>query len=102
VPNVFTQHEPYICSLIDALNKSKLKETEFASKTGFHQNERLGDMWQRGAKNYSNRPSEIKPTEIIIFIVGGATFEEAKAVAELNKKGYNIVLGGTNIINSKL
>jgi len=87
VPNVFTQHEPYICSLIDALNKSKLKETEFASKVGFHQNE---------------RPSEIKPTEIIIFIVGGATYEEAKAVAELNKKGYNIVLGGTNIINSKL
>lgn len=48
------------------------------------------------------RPAEIKPTEIIIFIVGGATFEEAKAVAELNRKGYNIVLGGTNIINCKL
>lgn len=46
----------------------------------------------------------MKPTEIIIFIVGGATYEEAKAVAELNRKGlgYNIVLGGTNIINSKL
>jgi len=87
VPNVFTQHEPYICSLIDTLNKSKLKETEFASKVGFYINE---------------RPAEIKPTEIIIFIVGGATFEEAKAVAELNKKGERIILGGTNIINSKL
>ena len=49
-----------------------------------------------------HRPTEVKPTEIIIFIVGGATFEEAKAVAELNKKGYNIILGGTNVINSKL
>jgi len=87
VPNVFTQHEPYICSLIDALNNKKLKETEFGSKVGYQLNE---------------RPAEIKPTEIIIFIIGGATFEEAKAVAELNKKGYNIILGGTNIINSKL
>jgi len=34
--------------------------------------------------------------------VGGATFEEAKVVAELNKKGERIILGGTNIINSKL
>ena len=34
--------------------------------------------------------------------MGGITYEEAKFVAELNKKGANILLGGTNIINSKL
>jgi hypothetical protein len=30
------------------------------------------------------------------------TYEEAKFVAEINKKGGSIVIGGTNIINSKL
>ena len=49
-----------------------------------------------------DRSSDFKPTEIIIFIVGGVTYEEAKVVADLNAKGANIVIGGTNLISSKL
>ncbi len=38
----------------------------------------------------------------MVFIVGGATFEEAKLVHELNaaNEGQRIVLGGTSILNS--
>ena len=38
---------------------------------------------------------------MIVFIVGGATFEEAKEVKELNQKGHNIILGGTYVHNTK-
>jgi vacuolar protein sorting-associated protein 45 len=46
---------------------------------------------------------------IVVFIVGGSTYEEARAVAELNAQsdrnegwsaGIRIVLGGTGVLNS--
>jgi len=44
-----------------------------------------------------------RPQEIIVFMVGGATYEEAFAVYNLNKTlpGVKIVLGGTTIHNCK-
>lgn len=43
-----------------------------------------------------------KPQDIIIFIVGGATYEEAKMVAQVNASspGIRVVLGSTNLHNS--
>ncbi|KAI6073028.1 Vacuolar protein sorting-associated protein 45 [Aix galericulata] len=41
--------------------------------------------------------------DIIVFIIGGATYEEALAVYNLNRTnpGVRIVLGGTTIHNTK-
>lgn len=36
----------------------------------------------------------------MVFIVGGATYEEALAVHSLNVAGYRCILGGTTIHNS--
>jgi vacuolar protein sorting-associated protein 45 len=38
----------------------------------------------------------------VIFIVGGATYEEARMVAQLNaaNKSQRIILGGTTMLNS--
>lgn len=43
-----------------------------------------------------------KPQDVIVFIVGGATYEEARVVAQINASspGVRIVLGGTSIHNS--
>ncbi|KAJ5932756.1 hypothetical protein N7516_007245 [Penicillium verrucosum] len=43
-----------------------------------------------------------KPQDIIIFMVGGTTYEEAKMVAQVNASspGVRVVLGGTSIHNS--
>ena len=43
-----------------------------------------------------------RPQDIIVFIIGGATYEESLAVHQLNKNnfGVRIVLGGTTIHNS--
>ena len=40
--------------------------------------------------------------DIFVFVVGGATYEEARAVALLNaaNKGQRIVLGSTCMLNS--
>lgn len=35
--------------------------------------------------------------EVIIFYVGGCTYEEAKEIGQMNRQGANIVLGGTYI-----
>jgi len=80
VPNVFTQHQPYILNLLDMINNKKLRENDYPVQ----------------GNNFKD-----KPNEIIIFIVGGATFEEAKEVAELNRRGATILLGGTHVQNSK-
>ena len=44
-----------------------------------------------------------RPQDIIIFFVGGATFAEGREVARLNTlyPGVRIVLGGTNVHNSR-
>jgi uncharacterized membrane protein YgcG len=43
-----------------------------------------------------------KPQDIIVFVVGGATYEEARMVAQVNASspGVRVVLGGTTVHNS--
>jgi len=68
--------------VLEQLIKGQLKETDFPS--------------------LSNIPKE-KPQEIIVFIVGGATYEEALHIAQLNasNNSVRVVLGGTTIHSSK-
>jgi len=43
-----------------------------------------------------------RPKEVIVFIIGGATYEEFSCIeTELNNGGKTIIIGGTNIVNSK-
>lgn len=43
-----------------------------------------------------------KPQDIIVFMIGGATYEEAKLVAQTNActPGVRVVLGGTVVHNA--
>lgn len=43
-----------------------------------------------------------RPQDIIVFIIGGATFEEALSVYNLNRSspGVRIVLGGSSVHNT--
>ena len=45
----------------------------------------------------------LRPQDIIVFMIGGITYEEALAVHNLNKSvpGIRIVLAGTTIHNCK-
>ncbi len=83
VENIYTQHSPLIKDIIEDLSKGKLKEVQYPY---------LGTVQLRD-----------KPQEIIVFIVGGTTYEESCIVYELNKTlmGVKVLLGATNIHNFK-
>uniref|UniRef100_A0A8C8CR98 Vacuolar protein sorting-associated protein 45 n=1 Tax=Oncorhynchus tshawytscha TaxID=74940 RepID=A0A8C8CR98_ONCTS len=83
VENVYTQHAPLLQETLDQLIKGRLKDSHFPY---------LG-------------PSSLRdrPQDIIVFVIGGATYEEALAIYNLNRTvpGVRIVLGGTTIHNTK-
>eukprot|EP00300_Choanocystis_sp_HF-7_P027612 c32774_g1_i1.p1 GENE.c32774_g1_i1~~c32774_g1_i1.p1 ORF type:complete len:573 (+),score=169.14 c32774_g1_i1:84-1721(+) len=83
VSNVYTQHKPYLDTILDQLSKGKLREQQFTSLDG--------------------SPIKERSSEVIVFFVGGATYAEAAVVDQFNKSnsGMKAVLGGTCIQNSE-
>ncbi|KAM5162630.1 vacuolar protein sorting-associated protein 45 isoform 2-T2 [Callospermophilus lateralis] len=83
VENVYTQHQPFLHETLDHLIKGKLKENLYPY---------LGPSTLRD-----------RPQDIIVFVIGGATYEEALTVYNLNRTtpGVRIVLGGTTVHNTK-
>lgn len=44
-----------------------------------------------------------RPQDVIVFIIGGATYEEALSVHQMNQTstcGLRVILGGTTVHNS--
>lgn len=82
VENVYTQHKPVLQTLLESLANGKLKDSAYPV------------IW--------GSPSA-RPPEVLVFIVGGATYEEATKVAEFNAKSQSmmrVVLGGSCVHNS--
>ncbi|CBJ29106.1 conserved unknown protein [Ectocarpus siliculosus] len=80
VENVYAQHVPLMMTAVEAALKGKLKDSVYPA---------VG-------------PSGGKSQEVIVFMVGGVTYEEACKVAELNASlpSGNVVLGGSFVHNS--
>ncbi|XP_034401551.1 vacuolar protein sorting-associated protein 45 [Cyclopterus lumpus] len=83
VENVYTQHQPLLHDTLDQLIKGRLKDSQFP---------------YLGASSLRDRPQDI-----MVFLIGGATYEEALTVYNLNRStpGVRIVLGGSSIHNTK-
>uniref|UniRef100_A0AAQ4QWE9 Vacuolar protein sorting 45 homolog n=1 Tax=Gasterosteus aculeatus aculeatus TaxID=481459 RepID=A0AAQ4QWE9_GASAC len=83
VENVYTQHQPLIHDTLDQLIKGRLKDSQFP---------------YLGASSLRDRPQDI-----VVFLIGGATYEEALTVYNLNRStpGVRIVLGGSSIHNTR-
>jgi hypothetical protein len=81
VENVYTQHAPHIAEVLDQLLKGRLKETSYPFVEG-------------GTKD--------RPQDVIVFMIGGGTYEEAKTVSVLagTSAGVRMVFGGTCMHNS--
>merc|ERR1712060_66964 len=83
VENVYTQHKSHLAGVADSLMKGRLKESVYP-------------FLEAGFRSSSAR-GEQKLPRAIIFVVGGATYEEARDITELNKMaeaGRSVVLGG--------
>lgn len=81
VENIYAQHKPLLHNILDQVIRSKLREASYP---------------YLGTSQLKDRPQDI-----IVFIIGGATHEEAIAVHNLNRQtpGVRIVLGGSCIHN---
>jgi len=81
VENVYTQHTSKVSDIIQSLLKGKLKDQFYP---------------------YVEGSIRDRPQDIIVFIIGGATYGEARDIAKLNEEIPNvrIILGGTSIHNT--
>ena len=87
VENVYTQHSPLLLSTLESLLKGRLSQQQYPFLDG----QPLGSA-----------PRE-RPQDVIVFMVGGSTYEEARTVAQINASmpGVRVVLGGTGVLRSE-
>ncbi|CDO69996.1 hypothetical protein BN946_scf184973.g6 [Trametes cinnabarina] len=92
VENVYMQHTPHLSQTLENLFKGRLKEATHPFLDGAGPNAGLQ-----------------RPGDVIIFMVGGTTYAEARVVALLNQEssfgnsaasGTRLLLGGTCVHNS--
>ncbi|KAF8964362.1 Sec1-like protein [Flammula alnicola] len=96
VENVYTQHTPHLSQTLESLFKGRLRETSYPFLEGAGVNAGLQ-----------------RPLDVIIFMIGGTTYEEARTVSLFNQDpvaasnggvvnpaGTRLLLGGTCVHNS--
>ncbi|KJA16499.1 hypothetical protein HYPSUDRAFT_147686 [Hypholoma sublateritium FD-334 SS-4] len=96
VENVYTQHTPHLSQTLENLFRGRLRDTSYPFLDGAGVNAGLQ-----------------RPQEVIIFMIGGATYEEARTVTLLNQDpvaatnagipnpgAVRLLLGGTCVHNS--
>uniref|UniRef100_A0A5K3EV04 Vacuolar protein sorting-associated protein 45 n=1 Tax=Mesocestoides corti TaxID=53468 RepID=A0A5K3EV04_MESCO len=86
VENVYTQHEPLLVDVIRGLAHGQLQESSFPTL-------------DCGLGSPTSSPAK----KIIVFILGGTTYEESLAVHKLmsTMPDLTILLGGSTVHNSK-
>ena len=100
IENVYTRHQPFFVSIVEALVAGDKKMAEqFPVVAG-------SAAGAGGAGAGAGDQQQQKVSEVIVFYVGGANFEEAFHVAEFNRghagAGVHLIMGSTNILNSRL
>uniref|UniRef100_A0A8H8CN73 Vacuolar protein sorting-associated protein 45 n=1 Tax=Psilocybe cubensis TaxID=181762 RepID=A0A8H8CN73_PSICU len=96
VENVYTQHTPHLSQTLENLFKGRLRDTSYPFLDGSGPNAALQ-----------------RPQDVIIFMIGGTTYEEARTVTLFNQDpvaasnggvvnpaGIRLLLGGTCVHNS--
>lgn len=92
VENVYMQHTPHLSQTLENLFRGRLRDVNFPFLDAAGPNAGLQ-----------------RPQNVIIFMIGGTTYEEARTIALLNQEasshgapnaGAHILLGGTCVHNS--
>mmetsp|Transcript_28898 Transcript_28898/g.67586 ORF Transcript_28898/g.67586 Transcript_28898/m.67586 type:complete len:618 (+) Transcript_28898:111-1964(+) len=94
VENVYAQHVPLVMDTIQSLLKGKLSTRTHPVVPGSARNSAASSQSSGG----------MIPDEILIFMVGGVTYEEGTKIHEFNQamkaRGIQVVLGGSTVHNS--
>ncbi|KAJ7147096.1 Sec1 family-domain-containing protein [Mycena crocata] len=101
VENVYTQHRPHLSQTLENLFKGRLREASYPF------------LESPGPNAALQRRVSPKPQDVIIFMIGGTTYEEARTVTLFNQDpvaasnggiptaaGTRLLLGGTCVHNS--
>ncbi|KAI0726478.1 vacuolar protein sorting-associated protein 45 [Fomitopsis betulina] len=92
VENVYMQHQPHLAETLEDMFKGRLRDTSHPFLDGAGPNASLQ-----------------RPQDVIIFMIGGTTYAEARVVSLLNQEstqggassaGTRLLLGGTCVHNS--
>jgi vacuolar protein sorting-associated protein 45 len=84
VSNVYSQHVPVLIDTFHAIAKGKLKQESHPYIIGRSSGDDI-------------------PSEVIVFIAGGVTYEEAAKISEFNKSNagrMQVLVGGSTVHNS--
>ncbi|XP_062533697.1 vacuolar protein sorting-associated protein 45-like [Armigeres subalbatus] len=80
VENVYTQHNCVLKEVLEEVTRGRPLDAAYPI---------MGN----------ELPFRRPPQEIVVFVIGGTTYEEALAVHRYNQDGYKIILGGTTVHN---
>ncbi|KAN0060065.1 vacuolar protein sorting-associated protein 45 [Thecaphora frezii] len=86
VENVYTQHSPHLAQTIDNLVRGRLRETSypFVANQGGGGGTSLSQAGGSTTLYGDGSGAQHRPQDVILFIIGGATYEEARTIALLN------------------
>jgi len=87
VENIYTQHKPLLQTILEQLSKGKLKPSNYPF-----------------LDTSSSAQAKQVPKNVIVFVMGGVTYEEQACVASFNNDSnspFQIMLGGSCLHNSR-
>ncbi|WFD18203.1 vacuolar protein sorting-associated protein 45 [Malassezia caprae] len=102
VDNVYTQHTPHLVQTLDQLMRGKLRTAQYPFASD-------ANALDAPATVYPGGPPT-RPQDVIVFVIGGTTYEEARMIALLNGAagaaapawpGTRFLLGGTTVHRSR-
>jgi len=106
VDNVYAQHVPLVRDILDQLFRGKLKDTSYPTAISKDQTAAMTTTTNyRNNQNQSSQQQQqqmgqiVKPSEVIVFVIGGVTYEESLNVQQMDKQGARIILGGSYVHN---
>ncbi|XP_026470099.1 vacuolar protein sorting-associated protein 45-like isoform X2 [Ctenocephalides felis] len=80
VDNVYTQHKPQLSEILEEIFKGRPLDPQYPT--------------------VGNQQTYRPPQQVVVFIVGGVTYEESLAVHSINSQlGNRVVIGGNTIHN---
>lgn len=93
VDNIYTQHVPLLNDTIESLVRGKLREADYP-----YVSTSAASQATASANSSRDKPSP----DVLLFVLGGTTYEEVHAVEQLNARSDmpRILLGGTKVQNS--
>ena len=103
VQNVYAQHIPVLMDTIQSAIRGKLPAHTHPFVQGSYDPSAAAPKSQNSMQGQSFSPEAMIPEEILVYIVGGVTYEEGTKISEFNAANqgrFRVIVGGSTVHNS--